>query len=232
MAISPESTHHLELLFVDDDQFTRAMVSDALASDDLVVRTCASVAEAITLIEQREPHVLITDLDLGPGPSGADLLRKVDRDWPWIGKIALTAHATVDLAIADSAGLPDQTQYVVKGELGSVGALRDWVTQALLAPTHVPEPDTDREARLVVTRAQASAIRLIAEGLSNGAIARRRGITLRSAESLVHRSFQALGLDDNSDINPRVVAAMMWRRGVITTRPEEKSERRDTRDPE
>lgn len=210
----------IDVLFVDDDPFTRAMVNDGLEADDMVVRTCANVAEAIEQITLHEPHVVVSDLDLGPGPSGADLLRKVDQDWPWIGKVALTAHATPDLAVGEGARLPGETLYIVKGDLLSIGELHDWVMASLLPVSEAPARDNSRK-RVLVTPAQAAAIRLIAEGLSNAAIAERRGITLRSAESLVHRSFQALGLEDNKDINPRVMAAMMWRRGQITTRGDE-----------
>jgi len=204
-------------VFVDDDPFTRALVLDGLSSAGLTVRACGSAAEALELIAEDEPNVLISDLDLGPGPSGADLLRKVDSDWPWIGTVALTAHASVELAVGDGSRLPSQTQYVVKSELASVSDLCRWVENALL-PSLATSTNRPQTERVAVTPAQAAAVRLIAEGLSNAAIAERRGITIRSAESLVHRTFQALGLDDDAMINPRVIAAMMWRDGRIMTR--------------
>lgn len=210
----------IDVLFVDDDAFTRAMVNDGLEAGDMAVRTCTNVAEAIEQINLREPHVVVSDLDLGPGPTGSDLLLKVDQDWPWIAKVALTAHATADLAVGEGARLPGDTLYVVKGDLLSIGELHDWVVASLLPISEAPVQGNNRQ-RVLVTPAQAAAIRLIAKGLSNSAIAEQRGITLRSAESLVHRSFQALGLEDNKDINRRVAAAMMWRRGQITTRSEE-----------
>jgi len=76
-----------------------------------------------------------------------------------------------------------------------------------------PEPDY-----FVVSKSQAGVLRLMAEGLSNEAIARHRGIALRSAESLIQRTFQSLGLTDQPDINPRVVAVRMWQAGLIGTK--------------
>ena len=57
---------------------------------------------------------------------------------------------------------------------------------------------------------QMAVLRLIAEGCSNAEIAERRGITVRSAERLVSRTFTALGIVDDVRINPRVAATRMY----------------------
>lgn len=214
-----KGTSTLKVLLVDDDPFTRAMVSDVLRAAGMEVRCCASASEAVRMIGTSEPNVVMTDLDLGLGPTGADLLRKIEQNWPWIGMVALTAHASVELAVGERSALPTRAKYVVKGQLSSMDVLVESVEGAIL-PVVSPNAEPHTQQGTVVTPAQASAIRLIAEGMSNSAIAERRGITLRSAESLVHRSFQALGLADRPDINPRVVAAMMWRNGQIIVRGE------------
>jgi hypothetical protein len=54
--------------------------------------------------------------------------------------------------------------------------------------------------------------------LSNAAIAEARGISLRSTEALIQRTFVALGVNGDSRINPRVTATRMWRQGKVVVK--------------
>ena len=56
---------------------------------------------------------------------------------------------------------------------------------------------------------------MIADGLSNASIAKERNITLRAAEALIQRTFQALGVNGDPSVNPRVVAGRMWHQGQV-----------------
>jgi DNA-binding NarL/FixJ family response regulator len=53
-------------------------------------------------------------------------------------------------------------------------------------------------------------LQLIAEGLTNQAIAARTGITLRSAEKHVSSIFSKLGLPDSGSEHRRVLAAIRF----------------------
>jgi DNA-binding NarL/FixJ family response regulator len=59
---------------------------------------------------------------------------------------------------------------------------------------------------------------MVADGLSNSAIADARGITLRAAEALIQRTFVALGVNGDSTINPRVVAVRIWQQGKVVVK--------------
>ena len=67
----------IRVLLVEDEDFTRTVVSEMLSASGISVHPVASVAEAIESMDQFDPHVVLTDLDLGHGPDGADLLTKV-----------------------------------------------------------------------------------------------------------------------------------------------------------
>ena len=67
----------IRVLLVEDEDFTRNMVAEMLGASGISVLPVASVAEAIKTIDEFDPHVVLTDLDLGHGPDGADLLTKV-----------------------------------------------------------------------------------------------------------------------------------------------------------
>jgi DNA-binding NarL/FixJ family response regulator len=71
------------------------------------------------------------------------------------------------------------------------------------------------EEKVTITSSQAEILRLIADGLSNASIAEARGISIRSTEALIQRTFLALGVNGDSRINPRVAAARMWQQGKV-----------------
>ncbi|MEI7931336.1 MAG: response regulator, partial [Actinomycetes bacterium] len=75
----------IKVLLAEDETFTRAIVTESLTNAGLQVKSVGSVMEALTVIESFDPHVVLTDLDLGSGPDGADLLSKVFKDRPWTG---------------------------------------------------------------------------------------------------------------------------------------------------
>jgi DNA-binding NarL/FixJ family response regulator len=78
--------------------------------------------------------------------------------------------------------------------------------------------DSGSEEKIIITSSQAEILRMVADGLSNSAIADARGITLRAAEALIQRTFVALGVNGDSTINPRVVAVRIWQQGKVVVR--------------
>jgi CheY-like chemotaxis protein len=99
-ARAPEAPVHdllagLDVLVVDDEADARDLVAAVLASCGATVRTAASVDEAIAMLRQQRPDVLVSDIGL-PTEDGFALIRRVreiDRDLP---AAALTAYAGPD----------------------------------------------------------------------------------------------------------------------------------------
>jgi DNA-binding NarL/FixJ family response regulator len=206
------------VLLVEDEEFTRAMVASALEATGHDVRGASSVAEGLVVLEDFEPHVIIADLDLGSGPSGADLLHRVAQDSPWVGLVVLTAHAAPALALPAGTRLPDRVVYLIKSQISSGRDLQGAMEAAIAdaAPAHVVAEDA--EGRLVISRVQGEILRLIAEGYSNQGIAEIRGTSMRATESLIHRTFVALGLGSDKRMSPRVQAVRMWQQGRVSVR--------------
>ena len=65
-----------------------------------------------------DPHVVMVDLDLGPGPSGMQLLALVEADSPWVAKIVVTSHRSTRLVDGNAPAVPDVT-YIVKADITS-----------------------------------------------------------------------------------------------------------------
>jgi DNA-binding NarL/FixJ family response regulator len=208
----------IRVLLVEDEDFTRTMVGEMLSASGITVLSVPSVAEAIKSMDEFDPHVVLTDLDLGHGPDGADLLTKVAEERPWTGMVVMTAHASPELAINDASRIPEQAGYIVKSEIHSIQNLISVIQESIIMPGNFNSSDGASEEKITITTTQAEILRMIADGLSNTAIAEARGITLRAAEALIQRTFVALGVNGDSTINPRVVAVRKWQQGKVVVK--------------
>ncbi len=205
-------------MLVEDEYFSRSIVSEMLTASGLNILPVSSVADALDSMEAFDPHVVVTDLDLGPGPDGGDLLAKVMEERPWTGMVVLTAHASPELAIKDPSRIPENAGYVVKSELHSIHKLISAIEESIVMPGNFEGTSNSSEDKIIITSSQAEILRLIADGLSNASIAEARGISIRSTEALIQRTFVALGLNANPNINPRVTAAKMWQQGKVVVK--------------
>jgi DNA-binding NarL/FixJ family response regulator len=208
----------IRVLLVEDEDFTRTMVGEMLSASGITVLSVPSVAEALKSMDEFDPHVVLTDLDLGHGPDGADLLTKVAEERPWTGMVVMTAHASPELAINDASRIPEQAGYIVKSEIHSIQNLISVIQESIIMPGNFNSSNGASEEKITITTTQAEILRMIADGLSNTAIAEARGITLRAAEALIQRTFLALGVSGDSTINPRVVAVRKWQQGKVVVK--------------
>lgn len=208
----------IRVMLVEDEEFTRNMVSEMLTTSGVTVASVDSVAKAISTIDSFDPHVVLTDLDLGIGPDGADLLQKVFKERPWTGMVIMTAHASPELAINDASRIPDPTVYIVKSEIKTISNLLLAIEESIEKTGKFEKSFVASSEKITITASQAEILRMLADGLSNASIAKERDITLRAAEALIQRTFIALGVNGDSNINPRVVAVRMWHQGKVAVR--------------
>ena len=90
----------VRVLAVDDEADARELLLTLLTSNGVEVRTTGSGAEALTLLENWRPDVLISDIGM-PGMDGYELLRTMRRNeakkqLPRVPAVALTAYAKAD----------------------------------------------------------------------------------------------------------------------------------------
>lgn len=214
--------HQLRVVIADDDAFTLSLVSSGLEGKGFAVTSATSVSQALEAVAAVDPHAIISDLNFGTVETGAELLRRVAEEYPWVGLVVLTSHRSPELAVANPEKIPSGAVYLVKSQLGRIDDLVDAVQRAISGQSQIDDGDEDDEQSLddvpVVTAAQAEVLRMLAEGASTRALAEARGTTVRAVETMLHRLFQALGLDTSENANPRVAAVTMWQRGGIRVR--------------
>jgi DNA-binding NarL/FixJ family response regulator len=213
------NTFSARVLIAEDEEFTLNLLREVLSGANFQVEAVDNVADAIAKIESFDPHVVITDLNFGvSAPTGADLLHFIEKNQPWIGKVVLTSHASPNLAVPSGIEIPGGTTYLVKSELGSISELIAAVEGAISkSNTEVSKPILEND-RVVISSTQGEILLLLAEGYTNSAIAKKRGTSLRAAETLVQRTFASMGIKSDEDFNPRVLAVRMWQQGKIVVK--------------
>jgi len=207
------SDQPVRVVLVEDNDFTRTTLAGALRDAGFEVAGDADTATiGLRLVRRLEPDAVIIDLDLGPGPSGADLAVEVRAHQPQAGIVILTSYEDPRLAGRNVNHLPVNARYIVKSDLKSVHVLAEAVCAAVesarraMAPPAAAAPP--RSAALTDT--QIEVVRLVAEGLSNAEIARRSHVSEKSVERTIMRAARELGIENTSTHNRRVLLARAY----------------------
>ena len=214
----PNSQSELRVMLVDDDEFSLAILSEAMQSWAQVL-CVSSITKAITQIEPFQPNVVVTDLNFNGGPDGSQMLKHLYENYPWIGRVILTSHAAPMLVLGRDFEVPPETVYLVKADVSKGSDLKDAIYEALLGKLSSQGSSSAAIAgRVKISKSQAQVLKLIASGLSNAAIADELQITLRAAEGLIERTFAALNLKPDEKTNIRVLATRIWLEGKVTVK--------------
>lgn len=204
----------VRVLLVDDHPVVRAGLNALLSSQDniVVVAEAASGEEAVALVPEAKPDVVLMDLRLGAGIDGARATAEImaAADPPRV--VVLTTYDTdTDILRAVEAGAAG---YLLKDADPKV--LIESVFAASRGET-VLDPDVAQRLyrRMQQPRADLSAreievLSLVAEGLSNRAIAKRLFVSEATVKSHLVHAFTKLDVDNRT---AAVVAAR--ERGLI-----------------
>jgi DNA-binding NarL/FixJ family response regulator len=205
----------IKILIVEDDIFVNSMLKQILEAADFSVTTALNMAEALYSISEVEPNLILTDLDLGNGPNGADLINKISLEYPWINFIVLSTHRDPKLAIYPHISLPEGIIYITKSDLVDKNNLVSIVKESMTSNSYRKNVNVDDLP--ILNSQQAEVLQLIAKGLSNQAIADIREVSLRAVEISITKIYEILGINNDPTINTRLKAAEIWRTGKVLT---------------
>jgi DNA-binding NarL/FixJ family response regulator len=198
---------NLRVLIVDDHEVLRAGTRQVLeASGDIVVVGEADDAKAaLAMIDDLQPNVVLIDIRL-PDRSGIDVARHLTVTHPGVRVVILSAY--------------DDEEFVRAAlEVGVTGYLlktmpRDELVAAVRAAaqgTMVLDPQLSPRLAGVhssfgpgnaprLTWREREAVELVAEGLSNKAIAARLGVSVRTVEGHLNHVFTKLGVESRTEL--------------------------------
>jgi len=195
----------LRLVLVDDHQVVRLGLRALLDSepDISVVGEASTVAEALGVVDQLQPDIVLMDIRL-PDQSGIAACQQVRQHWPAVQVLMLTSFADEDLVLdAISAGAAG---YVLK-QVGTDDLLRavravgrgdavldPTVTRQLLARVRRAEHDAHGAAFRDLSERELAILALIAKGKTNAEIAAALFLSEKTARNHVSTILEKLDL--------------------------------------
>jgi DNA-binding NarL/FixJ family response regulator len=166
------------------------------------------------------PDVAIIDIRMPPTHTDEGLVaaQRIRSEHPGVGVLVLSQYVEPEYALQLLEEHPGRVGYLLKERVFDVAILIDALrriadNETVIDPTIV--------ARLVgryrkqdpldkLTEREREVLGLIAEGLSNAAIARRLVVTERTVQAHTTQIFQKLQLEANPDSHRRVMAVVTY----------------------
>lgn len=197
------------ILVVEDEVLLRDLIVDACTRHGFDTRGAATAMEARNAVSEFDPDLVVLDIDLGDGPSGADLGHLLERQHPDIALLYLTRFA--DLRAAGYGSTPGTSVgYLHKEAITSTDELMMQVNAMFRPEVSARRDDLAPGHPLdVLTDAQLDVLRLTSLGLSNRAIAAQRNTSESAVEAHLTAIFRILSVARSPEVNQRV-AAIRW----------------------
>ena len=225
----------ITVVVVDDHPIVRAGLRAVLdvAEDIRVVAEGAGGAEALKLVAQHRPAVLVLDVNL-PDLNGLEVTRQLREQNTSTAILALTVHndgqtifgllesGATGYVLKDEAleTLANAVRAVARGESWlSPAVARQVVRRAVEQSSPAAAPPSQSPP---LTPCELEVLRLLAQGLDNAAIAERLVVTKRTVQNHVSNIYGKLGMTSRTE-------AMLYaiRHGVAPVEPPQA--RRDDR---
>ena len=214
----------LRAIVADDSVVIRQGVARILSEGGFrVVGEATDATELLEMVATELPHLAVVDIRMPPGGNaGLGAALAIRERFRTVGVLVLSQYLEPDYALRLLSAGVDRVGYLLKDRLGSAHELLDAaqrvagggsaVDPAVVAELVRARRRDDRIGRL--TEREREALALIAEGLSNRSIAERLGITTKTLEGMSGTIFSKLGLEDDPDVNRRVLAVLLYLEGA------------------
>ncbi len=197
------------VVLVDDHDLVRAGVRSQLGDHAYVIGEAADVIEAVDVICDRPPDVVLLDVHL-PSGTGTDVIKAVAARNVETAFLALSVSDAPDDVIAviragargyvtksiSGPDLIDAVRRVAEGDAVFSPRLAGFVIDAFSA--HVPEP-VDPELDRLSPREQ-EVMRLLARGYAYKEIARRLSISIKTVETHASAVLRKLQLSSRHEL--------------------------------
>ena len=199
------------ILVVEDDALFGSLLQATLDAAGYATQWVGNAAAAMAAVSTFTPDAILLDLDLGMGPTGVDVAQAVAAQEPNVAIVMLTRYSDVRAAGYPRDALPPGCTYMSKDECVDVDQLLDTISRALRGPVADSGRAGQRSSELAaLTDAQLDAVRLASLGLTNAAIASRRGTSDRAVEMLLRSAAAKLGIASDDDFNRRVLVVRRY----------------------
>jgi len=187
-----------------------------------IVATCGDLATLRYAVDEQRPDVVLADIQMPPTKTneGIRLAAELRASNPLVGVLILSQYAEPVYAIELLDGGSDRRGYLLKervqyrGELGravrEVAEGRSVIDSTIVDILVNAKRERQESGFIELTPREQEILALVAEGLSNAAIAERLVITKRAVERHINSIYLKLDLGDAEQISRRVKAALLF----------------------
>ena len=210
----------VQVVVADDDVLLREGVASLLDRSGFeVVGQAADATELLALVRDRKPKLVVVDIRMPPTHSteGLDAALVIREELPDTGILVLSAHVEVEhatelLASGHSIG------YLLKTRVTDVADFVDTLERvskgaSVVDPALVQELVSARRREdplAVLSAREREVLMLMAEGRSNGGIARRLWVSEGTVQKHVRSILMKLNLPETGDDHRRVLAVITY----------------------
>jgi DNA-binding NarL/FixJ family response regulator len=213
----------MRVVVADDLMLTREGIVRLL--DDAGMEVVGQAEDATSLLRRvraTRPDAVIVDIRMPPTHTDEGLVAAamIRAELPEVGVLILSEYIEPSYALRLLEEHPERVGYLLKERIFDIALLVDALRrlgegESVIDPTIVSRLVGRRRRQdplEELTPREREALELVAEGLSNKAIAARLVVTERTVEAHVKQIFMKLGLGANPDSHRRVLAVLAYLR--------------------
>ena len=213
----------MRVLIADDSAVVRDGLRHALqANGHEVVGTAADRDELLASVERQRPDVALIDIRMPPTHTseGLDAAAAIRLRAPEVALLVLSQYVEADYALTLLRENPARSGYLLKDRITELTTLLEAIERVARGETVVDAELVDlllhrpaTETRLAqLSERERTVLALVAEGLSDRAIAARLWLTQKTVETHVRHILAKLALPPDADHNRRVLAVLTFLR--------------------
>lgn len=213
----------MRVVVAEDSLFTREGIVHLLASAGVeVVGQAGDGEELARQVVQLMPDVAIIDVRMPPTHTteGIATARVILATQPTVGVLVLSQYLEPGFATELLDERPDGVGYLLKDRVFDIAVLVDALRriterESVIDPSIVKrllERKNAPGSLAALPQREREVLGLVAEGLSNRAIAERLFITERTVEAHITRVFTRLGIVEDPTVHRRVLATLAYLR--------------------
>lgn len=213
----------MRLVIADDSALVRDGLRHALeAHQHEIVGTAADGTELLECVEREQPDVALVDIRMPPSHSseGLDAASSIRERTPHVALLVLSQYVDADYALTLLRDSPARSGYLLKDRVTELTTLLEAIERVARGETVVDPELVDlllhrpaTKSRLAeLSERERTVLALLAEGLSDRAIAARLWLTQKTVETHVRHILAKLALPPDADHNRRVLAVLTFLR--------------------
>jgi DNA-binding NarL/FixJ family response regulator len=214
----------VRVVVADDAMLTREGIVRLLQEAGIeVVGEAADADQLLRHIRVERPDAAVVDIRMPPTHTDEGLVaaQRIRAEHPDVGVLVLSQYIEPSYAMRLIEEHPERVGYLLKERVLDVAVLVDALRrlaedETVIDPTIVSRLVGRRRREdplAALTAREREVLALVAEGMSNRAIAARLFVTERTVEAHIKQIFLKLGLGESPDSHRRVRAVLAYLRG-------------------